>query len=104
MTIRSQLEEIRKRLFISSLLAWLLFATSGIFMGMIHPFFRILSVIAFIVFMFTIFRLLFSLRCPRCRNNLGYVVCWPPTLSPAKISPKIKLCPFCGVDIDSEIK
>ena len=44
----------------------------------------------------------FGLRCPRCRNYLGYAL----TVAGAtfRVSDKIHLCPFCGVDLDTEIE
>lgn len=102
MTIRSKLEQIRKKGYIFGFIAWLLFAAS-IFATMINLLFSVLLIIAFLAFFLAIIRLLFFLPCPSCKNNLGYAVQWPITFSIARISPKIKFCPFCGVSIDSEI-
>src|SRR3989338_8422318 len=102
MTIRLKLGTLRKKYYIFSFSFWLLFAVS-ILLIQKNEIFSIISILAFIGFFVSVIRLCLFIRCPRCKNNLGYVICWPQTWSIAKISPKIKLCPFCGVDLDSEI-
>jgi hypothetical protein len=43
-----------------------------------------------------------GMRCPRCQCNLANVTMYyGPPLS---VSKKIKYCPFCGIDIDTEFK
>ena len=37
------------------------------------------------------------IRCPKCNKA------WPVGRKPFSISKKMKLCPYCGVDVDSEL-
>ena len=47
--------------------------------------------------------MLFAIRCPRCGGNLGYAVAWPTTWN-YSVSPEIRFCQFCGVDLDTDMK
>ncbi len=41
-----------------------------------------------------------GLTCPKCRGNLGPVI---TRYSAFSVPPKLKHCPFCGLDFDSEL-
>jgi hypothetical protein len=43
-----------------------------------------------------------GIRCPNCKGNLGYVAMSSGT--PFSISKKLKYCPSCGIDMDTEFK
>ncbi len=45
--------------------------------------------------------LLFRMKCPNCKNNIGHVVM--SYGGPFALSKKVKFCLFCGVDIDKEL-
>lgn len=49
----------------------------------------------------TLYPLLF-LRCPSCREAIGYTVSY--SSGPFSISRKIRFCPFCGIALDSELE
>lgn len=57
--------------------------------------------IGFAVFSLSMFYVFWGIRCPRCRRRLTPIMSYG---SPLSISKKIKYCPFCGVDIDSELE
>jgi len=65
--------------------------------------FFVFGFIGFIVAMGLTVSLLFFVRCPSCKNNLGYALSWPTTWD-LKVSDKIKFCQFCGVNLDKEIE
>jgi len=44
----------------------------------------------------------YSLRCPKCRNNLGRSIQSP--ISIFGISAKLKYCPFCGIELDHKME
>lgn len=46
--------------------------------------------------------MLFGIRCPQCRGRLWYAVAHAPN-SIFRLSETIRFCPFCGVDLDSEL-
>jgi hypothetical protein len=46
----------------------------------------------------------YGLRCPKCNGMVSYAVCWPVDPRFIYISEKVKFCPFCGVEMDSQIK
>jgi len=58
--------------------------------------------VAFLGFMGCVLFMLFGLRCPNCKNNLGYTIQYPSAFW--KVSDKLKFCPFCGVELDKEIE
>ena len=58
-------------------------------------------VLVFIPWIYT-----FSIRCPNCNNSIGLVVMNKGKFIPDTIfsmSKNIKYCPFCGINMDSEI-
>lgn len=101
MKIREKLNQTRKRLFLLAVLSWVLVIVALIFSDMQNnDSFPPLILIPFGLFMFICFYSIFGIRCPKCKGMLGYTICWPPGLN---ISKKIKFCPFCRVEFDSEI-
>ena len=41
-------------------------------------------------------------KCPKCQKNLGRISQWPPSF--LSYSKNIKCCPYCGVDLETEIE
>jgi len=60
----------------------------------------VLALPGFAIFIGGILFMLFRIRCPRCRGNIGYAVSYYG--GPFTVSPKIRFCPFCGVALDSQ--
>ncbi len=46
----------------------------------------------------------FGIRCPCCRNRLTHLVLADQGfhLNPFRLNPRIRFCPFCGADMDTE--
>ena len=55
----------------------------------------------FAIFAVSMVYLFWRIRCPRCRHLLTPIMSYG---SPLAISKEIKFCPFCGIDIDTELK
>jgi hypothetical protein len=63
--------------------------------------FPIFPLIGFGVAFISIFYAFYGIRCPKCNGLFGYI-----TMNlggPFAVSKKVKFCPFCGVNIDTEI-
>ncbi|OGV63210.1 MAG: hypothetical protein A2283_21270 [Lentisphaerae bacterium RIFOXYA12_FULL_48_11] len=103
MRIRDHLAKKRRIVFLTAFVCWLVFGIAG-FMGSPskHTGMPPLMLLAFAGFMGCVFFMLFGLRCPNCKNNLGYAIQWPTSFW--GISDKLKFCPFCGVELDKEMK
>lgn len=54
--------------------------------------------VAFVSMVYAFLRI----RCPNCKGNFGYLAMYAG--NPFSLSKKIKYCPFCGIDIDTELK
>ncbi len=94
MTIRKALEKKRRVGFVLAVLCLFLFVGAR-FTGSHSKGLSPLILIFFIGYMVCVIFQLFGLRCPKCKNNLGGTL---------RSSLTIKLCPFCGVSLDEEIK
>ena len=44
---------------------------------------------------------LFAIRCPRCAGNLGKPLSYVG--GPFKVSPKVRFCLYCGVELDAPV-
>lgn len=103
MKIREKLNQTRKKMYFLGLISWVLFVAGIVLMAsQKNNYFPILILIPFALFMFICFYSIFGIICPKCKGVLGYVLVWPPARW-FNISEKIKFCPFCGIDFDSEI-
>jgi hypothetical protein len=103
MRIRDQLARKKRIIFMMALICWLVFGIAGFMESQskqsgFPPF----IFVAFLGFLACVLFVLFGLRCPNCRNNLGYTIQWPASFW--GISDKLKYCPFCGVELDKEIE
>lgn len=45
----------------------------------------------------------FAIRCPNCRNPVG-AFATNPLGGALGISPKVKVCPFCVIELDSQLE
>lgn len=98
MTIRSKIEQVRRTLYALSFITLLSTVFTMTFSDPVIP------IIALVAFFLSCVSFLLFLRCPRCKKNLVYAINFRfPSFSIFRISSKIKVCPFCGVDFDSEI-
>ena len=87
---------------------WMVVFWFGVVLLVVMPLFRLAGPLAwlpliglgFCVAAVTAINL--SIRCPKCRNNLGVIAAMSgDTLS---ISKKIRFCPYCGADFDENIQ
>lgn len=98
MTIRLILDK-KKRIANTILLLGL---ALGVFGSIIKPDkFPLFPLVGFLIPFFVFGLLFFKMKCPNCKNNIGYVVMYYG--GPFALSKKVKFCPFCGVDIDKEL-
>jgi hypothetical protein len=58
--------------------------------------------IGFPVFFGGLLYSMFWIICPSCKLTLGHMAMYSG--GPFSISKKFRFCPFCGVDLDSEVK
>jgi len=100
MTIRTQLNAKRKKLSILMIISFVIFAVGFGFIE-IHYSFKILAFFAFIGFIVEVF-LLFNMQCPKCGGKIGCT--WYSSAIDFSLSNQIKYCPFCGVELDSELE
>jgi len=104
MKIREKLNKTRKKIYLLGFLSWVLILAVMVFSAtQKNDSFSALILIPFALFMFVCFYSIFGIRCPKCKGMLGYALVWPLGKW-LNISEKIKFCPFCGVELDSEIK
>jgi hypothetical protein len=101
MTIRTKISKKKRNLLIIGYSGFAFFAIGMIFNDKSGSL-PVLPLIGFAVFFVSMFYAFWGIRCPRCRGNLGYIVMY--FSSPFSISKKIKYCPFCGIDLDTELK
>jgi len=103
MTIRSRLTAQRRKGWLACLIGWLVFVAGMIGATMVNGWLGLLIVVGFLVFGGSVLYLLFGIRCPRCRNPLGYAIHYPQGRW-FGVSEKIRFCCFCGVELDSELE
>lgn len=65
----------------------------------------IISIVGFGVAFIAIFYANFGIKCPQCKSIWGHIAMFKgiELSNPFSVSKKIKYCPFCGVDIDTDI-
>jgi hypothetical protein len=96
MTIRESLNQKRRRLFYFALPLWALFAFAA---ATDRPW---LVIPTFMGFMAAVIYQFYGFRCPLCGGNLGVALGHPGNVF--TFGKKVRFCPFCSVDLDSEIK
>ncbi len=101
-TIRNKLTRKRRRLYLYIFIAFVVFAI-GMMLGTENKLFIVFGLIGFVAAMGFTIGLLFFVRCPSCRGNLGYALSWPTTWD-LSVSKKIKFCQFCGISLDKGIE
>jgi hypothetical protein len=57
--------------------------------------------IGFAIFSLSLLYVFWGIRCPECGHHLAPITTYG---SPFSISRKNKYCPFCGIDMDSELE
>jgi hypothetical protein len=101
MTIRS-LTNVRKKKVFLILYSFMAVFIIGVLLGYIHPTLIILCILGFAgVFVTLIYTYYKGIRCPKCDNAWGFLAM--QTGGPFSLSKKLKFCPFCGVNLDSNL-
>lgn len=72
----------------------------GILLSPVTPYMFTLALIGFGLTFVSVVYSFFAIPCPRCKTAWGYVAMYSGGLF--SISKKIRFCPYCGVDIDSD--
>ena len=99
MNVRSVTNKGKRRLSLVAYLGVALFFV-GILLSPINRNMFTLALIGFGLTLVAVVYAFFAIPCPRCRTAWGYVAMYSGGL--LSISKKIKFCPYCGVDIDSD--
>jgi hypothetical protein len=100
MTIRSEISNKKRKGMIIAY-SGLAFSVLAIIFSDKSTSLPILPFIGLAVFLLSLIYVFRAMRCPRCRHYLLPIMSYG---SPFSVSKKIKYCPFCGIDIDSELK
>jgi hypothetical protein len=101
MTIRSQISRKKRKALISAY-SGMAFFFLGIILLHESAWPLILAAIGFSVSGFSMLYAFWRIRCPRCKGNIGYVAMYYGT--PFSLSKKINFCPFCGINLDTEVE
>jgi hypothetical protein len=99
MNVRSVINKGKRRISLAAYSGAVLFFV-GILLSPITRLMFTLALIGFGLTFVTVIYAFFAIPCPRCRSAWGYVAMYSGGLF--SISKKIKFCPYCGVDIDSD--
>ena len=97
-TYRSTIDRKRQKYMLTGYIAFGAFALAG-FLSTINRVFLPLTLTAFLVFAACSLFLIYGIRCPRCRNAIGYTFVGSGVPFSAS---KIRYCPYCALDFDSE--
>jgi hypothetical protein len=73
----------------------------GILLSPITRYMFTLALIGFGLTLVSVIYAFFAIPCPKCKRAWGYVAMYSGGLF--SISKKIKFCPYCGVDVDTDI-
>ena len=100
-TIRAYLQRQKRRRYAVSLAGFALFALGAI----LSQLNQILFVVAFAGMAMIVAGMLltWAIRCPRCGQCLGQMLVSAPWSWAWTVSASMKFCPFCGVELDSEL-
>jgi hypothetical protein len=101
MTIRELLNRRKRKAIIIAYSGLVLFVV-GLSLGAVGPPWLFIAIPGFAVFVAASMYSLFLIRCPSCREAIGYTVAYPS--GPFSISRKIRFCPFCGIALDSALE
>jgi hypothetical protein len=99
MTLRQMIARQKRRLSIVTYGGFAVFA-AGLALGAGTQTLFAVTLPGFAIFMAGVASQLLFIRCPSCRERIGRTLSYG---SPFSLSPSIRYCPSCGVDLDSEL-
>ena len=100
MTIRSQINKNKRKISLTAYAGFLVFIAGSLLSRLNRTFF-ILALVGFGVLFTSMIYAFFRVPCPRCNNSWGYIALYSG--GPFSLSKKVKFCPYCGVDLDSDL-
>jgi len=100
MTIRALINKKKRMISIIIYSGFAIFLI-GIVLGIRSNTFPIIAMVGFGVAFIALGYAFFGIRCPKCKGQWGYIAMYSG--NPFAISKKIKFCPYCGVNLDSEV-
>ncbi len=101
MSIRTEINKKKRTLDIVAVSGFAVFGIGLVSMERAR-YLSTIAVIGFLIFFGAILYSFYGIKCLKCKGQFGYIVMSMGTLF--SVSKKIKYCPFCGVDIDTELK
>ena len=102
MTIRDKLTRARRKAGIAAIIGWFVCLIGMVLTVFRGQLFLLVFIPGAIVFAAGVLYALLGMRCPQCGGRLGWAIAYP-TRSFFKMPDTIKFCPFCGVELDSEL-
>ncbi len=102
MTIRDYFDRKKRRLVIVAFTGWAGFAGGIGLTVVVGSYALLLTVPCFVIFAVTLaYGFDYSFRCPRCGGPWRGLA-MQNSRSMLRLDPRIRFCPFCGVDIDAK--
>ena len=100
MTLRSLINKKKRKISITLYSGFFVFI-AAVLLSHINRTFLILALFAFGVVFITMIYAFYRVPCPRCNNSWGYIAMYSG--GPFSLSKKLKFCPYCGVNLDSDL-
>jgi len=100
LTIRERISRRKRKAGLAAYGGFALFAL-GLFLDGSGRTWLIMAIPGIVVFVGATLYLQFFVRCPACGGAIGYATSY--SSSPLSVSRKIRFCPFCGINLDSEL-
>lgn len=98
MTIREILGRQKKTLNVITYVGMAIFIPGTMIAN--NPIAHMVGLIAFAAMFMTMVYSAFAIKCPKCKESLFQLV-YSSGRSPFSISEKLKVCPFCRVELDA---
>jgi hypothetical protein len=100
MTLRQAINKQKRGAGLLAYIGLLIFAW-GLFNSIANQRTAMMALAGLALSWLAIFYILLAVRCPKCRGPVGASAAFSSGL--LAMPKKVKFCPYCGVDIDSEI-
>ena len=100
MTLRSLINKKKRKIAITIYSGFFVFI-AAVLLSHINRIFLILALFAFGVVLITMMYAFYRILCPRCNNSWGNIAMYSG--GPFSLPKKLKFCPYCGVNLDSDL-